>query len=145
MNNVFALKFYRNGCRCTELSSTNLHKPESNKRSGKKIKYQALTENSELFYLYIFFLTQREEHYRSISTSLKFQSLTMSLLTARLRTSLGGPPSNPMPVGSMFGCGVTFDVDAMEEVDLGAGKDDLLARQPEMAEHLPSLSELETE
>ena len=43
----------------------------------------------------------------------------------------------------MFGCGVTLDVDA--RAGLGVGRDNLLAKQLPMAEHLSSLSELETE
>ena len=43
------------------------------------------------------------------------------------------------------GCGVTLDDDAKEEFALGGGRDNFLVMQLAMAEHLPSLSELETE
>ena len=61
--------------------------------------------------------------------------LTMSLLTAQLRTSLGDP-GMPLLFG-MDGCGVTLDDRMIEEFVVGAGKDALLARKLEIAEHLP--------
>lgn len=67
----------------------------------------------------------------------------MSLLTAQLRTSLGDP-GMPLLFG-MDGCGVTLDDRMIEEFVVGAGRDALLARKLAIAEHLPSLSELETE
>ena len=67
----------------------------------------------------------------------------MSLLTAQLRTSLG-VPGMPLLLG-MDGCGVTLDDRMIEEFAVGAGRDALLARKLAIAEHLPSLSELETE
>lgn len=66
----------------------------------------------------------------------------MSLLTARLLTSRGGPAIPPL-VG-IGGCGVTLDDDNRDEI-VGAERDDFLAKQLAMAEHLPSFSELETE
>lgn len=50
----------------------------------------------------------------------------------------------PLLLG-MDGCGVTLDDRMIEEFAVGAGRDALLARQLAIAEHLPSLSELETE
>ena len=78
-----------------------------------------------------------------MATSSKFQSLTMSLLTAQLLTNRGVPPSTPLLLG-IIGCGVTLDVDPREEPG-GRGRDDLLVKQLEMVEHRPSFSELETE
>ncbi|GMP79231.1 hypothetical protein CsSME_00034861 [Camellia sinensis var. sinensis] len=80
--------------------------------------------------------------YRSIATSLKFQSLTMSLRTAQLLTSRGVPAT---PLFGILGCGVTLDDDAIEVFLVGYGRDTLLVKQFAIAEHLPSLSELETE
>lgn len=45
----------------------------------------------------------------------------------------------------MLGCGVTLDVDGREVFGLRAGKVVFLVKQFAIAEHLPSLSELETE
>ncbi|KAL3574280.1 hypothetical protein D5086_024893 [Populus alba] len=66
-----------------------------------------------------------------------------SLLTAQLRTSRGGPVMSSLL--GLDGCGVTLDDDAKEEFALGGGRDNFLVMQVAMAEHLPSLSELETE
>jgi len=84
-----------------------------------------------------------QSSYRSITNPSKFQSLTRSLLTARLRTSRGGPVMSSLP--GLDGCGVTLDDDAKEEFALGGGRDNFRVMQLAMAEHLPSLSELETE
>ena len=73
----------------------------------------------------------------------------MSLLTAQLRTSLG-VPGMPLLLFGRDGWGVTLDDRMIDEFDAdadggGAGRDALLARQFAIAEHLPSLSELDTE
>lgn len=66
----------------------------------------------------------------------------MSLLTARLRTSRGAPAT---PLLGIPGCGVTL-ADAIEELfAVRCGREIFLVRQFVIAEHLPSLSELETE
>ncbi|KAJ6360731.1 hypothetical protein OIU77_004697 [Salix suchowensis] len=80
---------------------------------------------------------------RSITAPSKFQSLTRSLLKARLRTSRGGPAMSSIP--GLDGCGATLDDDAKDEFALGGGIDNFLVMQLAMAEHPPSLSELETE
>lgn len=79
--------------------------------------------------------------YRSKRTSSKFQSLTMSLLTAWLLTRRGAPVT---PDPGMLGWGITLD-DVMLWLALGCGSEAFLAKQFAIAEHLPSLSELDTE
>ncbi|VVA94969.1 unnamed protein product [Arabis nemorensis] len=74
-----------------------------------------------------------------------FQSLTKSLLTARLRTNRGEAPSVIRLPAWKLGCGVTFEDDAGKVFDLAAWIRDFLVRQLAITEHLPSLSELETE
>ncbi|KAH7859452.1 hypothetical protein Vadar_001237 [Vaccinium darrowii] len=87
-------------------------------------------------------LLLKPEDYRSTATSSKFQSCTISLLTARLRTSRGGPTT---PLVEIHGCGVTLDVDAREVLAAGCAREIFLIKQFAITEHLPSFSELETE
>lgn len=80
----------------------------------------------------------------SVTAPSKFQSLTRSLLTARLRTSLGVPGISSLL--ETLGCGVTLDdEDAIKVFIVGSGRDDFLVKQLAIAEHLPSFSALETE
>lgn len=65
----------------------------------------------------------------------------MSLLTARLLTSRGAPVT---PAVGMLGCGITLD-DVMPGLGLECGSEVFLVKQLAIAEHLPSLSELDTE
>jgi len=50
----------------------------------------------------------------------------------------------PLLLG-IVGCGLTLDDDAIQEFAAEGIRDDFLAKQLAIAEHLPSLSELETE
>jgi hypothetical protein len=53
-------------------------------------------------------------------------------------------PGIPLLLG-IVGCGVTLDDNVIQEFAAAGIRDDRRARQLAIAEHLPSLSELETE